>query len=308
MKRRDFIASVGAGLATPTLPGIGCSPAPGKLKKVGLQLYSVRGLMRDDFEGTLARVAEAGYDEVEFAGYYERTPREIKALLEKFGLTSPANHNSYDTLKEENLAKTIEAANIIGHKYLILPSLPRPQSREKPVPPGGQPPQGRQRLPEGQRQRPQEPAFTADQVKEIADIFNKIGESCHKAGLGFAYHNHRFEFQRVEDGDVMYDMMLKLTDPALVDYEIDLGWAVAAGADPLAYFQKYPGRFTLFHVKDMNEENVSVAVGKGKIDFPKIFARSELAGAKYYIVEYEGREEPMSSCADSVKYLKSITF
>ena len=147
-----------------------------------------------------------------------------------------------------------------------------------------------------------------DDVKTMVDIFNHIGESCKKAGLRFAYHNHSMEFQKVDDGELMYDLLLQKTDPELVDFEIDLGWAVVGGGDPVAYFEKYPGRFKLFHVKDMNEENRSVVVGQGKIDFASIFAQSKKAGVKYYIVEYEGQEDPVASVAASVAYLKKMTF
>ena len=132
---------------------------------------------------------------------------------------------------------------------------------------------------------------------------------CKDAGFKFAFHNHKHEFVEVDSsGVLMYDMLLQETDPELVDFEMDIGWAVAAGADPLIYFKKYPGRFKLFHVKDMDDDNHSVVVGKGKIDFTSIFAQSKLAGVKYYIVEYEGREDPVSSVAQCVAYLKKMSF
>lgn len=301
-----------------------CQAKQRKLDKVGLQLYSVRQLMQQDFTGTITRVVQAGYDQVEFAGYYNHSPEEIKALLDKLAITSPANHTQYNTLKEDTIEQTINAAKIIGHEYLVLPSLPmefpRPP-RQQPQgnqpgqkPPEGQKPSENQKPPEGQpvqppRQRPQMPAFTLDKVKEFAAIFNRIGETCKQAGLGFAYHNHSMEFNKIEGSeDIMYDVLLKESNPEYVDFEMDLGWAVAAGADPLAYFDKFPGRFKLFHVKDMNAENQSVVNGQGVIDFAPIFAQSENAGVKYYIVEYEGREEPMASVEAGVKFLKNMTF
>jgi sugar phosphate isomerase/epimerase len=183
------------------------------------------------------------------------------------------------------------------------PSQPPQSPGAAPSSPNAPPP------PEGQRrERPQQPVFTVAKVKEFAATFNRIGEACRKAGLGFAYHNHRNEFQPVEEGGIMYDILLKETDPALVDFELDLGWAVAAGADPLALFDKYPGRFKLLHVKDMNAENQSVVVGQGKIDFAAIFAQSEKAGAQFYIVEYEGHEDPMESVKASATFLKNMTY
>jgi len=328
MNRRDFLKNTaGAALFTGAIPLLKSNSlaAQKKLAKVGLQLYSVRQLMQQDFTGTLTRVAQAGYDEVEFAGYYNQSPEAIKTLLQELKITSPANHTQYNTLKEDTIEQTIAAAKIIGHSYLILPSLPmefpraggqRPQGGQ----PGPTPPQGQQpKAPEAQpgqpsqqnppRPRPQMPAFTLEKVKEFAAIFNRVGETCKKAGLAFAYHNHTMEFQKIEGSeDIMYDVLLKETNPDYVGYELDLGWAVAAGADPLAYFEKFPGRFPFFHVKDMNAEKQSVVCGQGIVDFASIFAQANKAGAQYYIVEYEGREEPMASVEACVKYLKAMTF
>jgi sugar phosphate isomerase/epimerase len=310
MKRRDFIkTSAAAVLTSGSLLKLTQAAGQRKLEKVGLQLYSVRGQMQEDFTGTLKKVAEAGYDQVEFAGYYDHSPAEIKALLDQLGLTAPACHTGYNTLKDDQLQQTIDAAKTIGHEYLIMPVLPierTPRPRPQPASDSSSVQSGQPSA--DQRPRREPPSFTLDQVKNFADIFNSVGEACRKADLRFAYHNHSMEFKEIEEGGMMYDLLLQQTDPNLVDFEMDLGWAVAAGADPLAYFNKYPGRFKLFHVKDMNEENRSVVVGQGKIDFASIFAQSKKAGAQYYIVEYEGREDPVASVAASVKYLKNMTY
>ena len=273
-----------------------CSPGPQKLDKVGLQLWSVRGAMQEDFVGTLAKIADAGYDQVEFAGYYDREPAEIKSLLDSLGLEAPASHVGYNLLSGDNLQVTIDAAKIIGHKTLIMPSLPR-----LPRPPQPQ-------AEEGQRRRRQRQPMTRDDVLKIAAIFNEVGQACAEAGLEFGFHNHQAEFALIDSTEIMFDILLQETNPDLVDFEMDLGWAIAAGADPLAYFEKYPGRFKYLHVKDMNAENESVVVGAGTIDFAAIFAASEKAGAEYFIVEYEGREDPIGSVAASVKYLKEMTY
>jgi sugar phosphate isomerase/epimerase len=310
MKRRDFIkTSAAAVFYTGSLLKLSQAAGSGKLEKVGLQLYSVRGQMGEDFTGTLTRVAEAGYDQVEFAGYYDHSPAEIKALLDQLGITAPACHSGYDTLKDDRLEQTIEAAKTIGHKYLIMPVPPiQGTPRPKPQPVSDSTANTGEQPAQPQRRQWEPPSYSLDQVKNMADIFNQIGKSCKKADLRFAYHNHSMEFQEIEGSGIMYDLLLERTDPDLVDFEIDLGWAVAAGADPVAYFEKYPGRFKLFHVKDMNAENRSVVVGQGKIDFASIFAQSGKAGVKYYIVEYEGREDPMGSVAASVTYLKNMTY
>jgi len=293
MKRRDFIkTTAGVALSAAPLLNLVCGPKPGQLDKIGLQLYSVRDLMRKDFTGTITKVAEAGFAYVEFAGYYDNPPQDIRALLDKLGLTSPANHTSYNLLTEENLPQTIEAAKIIGHEYLVLPSLPR--ERRAPGQPRGQ--------------RPPKPVITADRVKELIDIFNRIGESCKEAGLRFAFHNHRAEFKQTEDGGILYDMLVEGTDPELVDFEMDLGWAIAAGADPLVYFEKFPGRFPLFHIKDFNDEKKPIAIGQGTIDYAPIFAGAGQSGAIYYIVEFEGREDTLDHSIACLNYLKTLTF
>jgi len=293
MKRRDFIkTTAGVTLSAAPLLTLACGPKPGQLDKIGLQLYSVRDLMRKDFAGTITKVAEAGFAYVEFAGYYDNPPQDIRALLDKLGLTSPANHTGYNLLTEENLPQTIEAAKIIGHEYLVLPSLPR--ERRDPGQPRGQ--------------RRSEPVFTVEKVKEFVDTFNRIGESCKKEGLRFAFHNHRAEFQQIEGSGILYDMLVEGTDPELVDFEMDLGWAIAAGADPLVYFEKFPGRFPLFHIKDFNEEKKPIAIGQGTIDYAPLFARAEQAGALYYIVEYEGREDTLGNSIACLNFLKELTF
>jgi len=318
MERRDFLKTSAAGLVLSSTPlfNLACSTGPKKLSKIGVQTYSVRSLMSQDFEGTLAQIAEIGYDQLEFNDYYGKTAQEVRSIIDGLGLTSPSNHAG-GLNSEEGLARAIEAAKIIGHEYLIMASLPRPASSAQQQPPSGaqQPPaagtpQGgqtaqRQQPAEGQQTQRQAPTYTVDDVKMITDTFNRIGEACQKAGLGFAYHNHQSEFVQVEGGGMMFDMMLEGTDPNLVNFEMDLGWAVAAGADPLAYFEKYPGRFKLFHVK---EADGAVPVGQGGLDFASIFAQSKLAGAKYYIVEFEGREEQIAGITAGVQYLRNLTF
>ncbi|MBN2029528.1 sugar phosphate isomerase/epimerase [bacterium] len=295
MERRDFLKTSAAGLVLGSTPffNLSCSMGPHKLSKIGVQTYSVRDLMSEDFEGTLEQIAEIGYDQLEFAGYYGKTPQEVRSIIDELGLTSPANHAG-GLNSEEGLATAIEAGQIIGHEYLIMASLPRPASYTPPP-----------RPPEGQPYERQAPVYTVDDVKQITDMFNQIGETCKEAGMKFAYHNHTSEFVEVEGGGMMYDMMLEQTEPDFVAFEMDLGWAVEAGADPLAYFEKYPGRFELFHVK---EPDGAVPVGQGGLDFASIFAQSKQAGVKHYIVEFEGREEQIAGITAGLQYLRNLTF
>ena len=313
MKRRDFLhIAGGAVLGATELPGLSSGsmlPGSQKLKNIGLQLYTVRDLMNDDFEGTIEKVAALGYTQLEFAGYYNRTPEQVKSLLDGLGVTSPANHTQYNDLKD-NLEKSIETANLIGQEYLILPMLPMNRGPRRPRPPKEDAPTedaAAETKPKPEPQRPRGPQFTKEDVLKHAEFMNSVGEACKKADLKFAYHNHSFEFSMVEDEMPMYDMLLQETDLDLVSMEMDLYWAVKAKVDPLAYFEKYPGRFHLCHVKGMsNDENESMeSVGDGKIDFVSIFSQSEQAGLKYYIVEHDRPKDALASVSESITYLKN---
>jgi sugar phosphate isomerase/epimerase len=151
--------------------------------------------------------------------------------------------------------------------------------------------------------------ITVPQVKEIADQLNKCGEHAKAAGLKLAVHNHDRDF-RILEGKPVFDHLLEMTKPELVAVELDIYWAVKAGVDPLEYFKRYPGRFELFHVKDMDKtpEKLQAAVGSGTIDFARIFDKSEQAGVKHYIVELEGPCANTKGAEDSVRYLKELRF
>lgn len=269
MERRDFLKM---SMAAPLV----WVEAERKLEKVGLQLYTVRTLMQGDFEGTLRQVAAAGYQEVEFAGYYNRTPAAVRSLIDDLGLAAPSTHVSLQAVREQFDA-LIEQARVIGHHYLVVPSLPT-----------------------GERS-------SADAYRKLADEFNRIGEKCRQAGLQFAYHNHAFEFE-VLGGQVPYDILLSETDPGLVTMEVDLFWMISAKHDPLQYFERFPGRFALCHVKDMDDAGNMADVGSGKIDFKAIFARSGQAGFRHYIVEHDRPVAPVPSIEASRRYLQQLRF
>lgn len=289
MDRRSFVKAA-AGAAAGSMFGLGCSRANSKgevaiaveapvarsLDKIGVQLYTVRGLMEKDLPGTLAAVAAAGYDEVEFAGYFGHAPEEVRAVLDGLGLASPAAHIPLASLRED-LSGVIAAAQAIGHKYLISPWL-----------------------------NEDERTSIADYRGHIAS-FNEIGKALSDAGLRFGWHNHAFEFEAIE-GTVPFDVMLDETDPDLVDFEIDLFWTVKGGADPLAYFDRNPGRFSCCHVKDMAADGEMVAVGAGAIDFGAIFARSEQAGLVHYFVEHDNPSDPLASIQASYDHVAALEF
>jgi sugar phosphate isomerase/epimerase len=280
--RRTFLATLGVaaiGIASRDALADGILLAPHrKLKKVGLQLYTVRDLMKADLPGTLRKVAQIGYKEVEFAGYFGRSPAQIRALLKQNGLTAPSSHIGLDILEKDSV-RAFADAKAIGHQWVTMPYIP--EERRK----------------------------TVDDWNKIIDLLNQLGPQAKAAGLRLAYHNHDFEIRPV-DGVRPLDMMLSKTDPALVDFEMDLYWVVFGGGDPLDFFNRYPKRFALVHVKDSAgpPDNKMVDVGKGTIDFPKIFAQSDKAGIKHYFVEHDQPADPIATIRNSYKYLSTVRF
>jgi sugar phosphate isomerase/epimerase len=289
MNRRTFLETA-ATISAATLfsSRFGWAAGEHKINKVAVQLYTVRDLMKDDFEGTIAKVAQIGYKEVEFAGYFGRTAQQVKDILTKNGLTAPSTHVQYDEL-DDKFPSVIEFSKTVGMSYIICPWIP-----------------------EDVRKSP-------DIWKQASEKFNKCGEQTKKAGMQFGYHNHWFEFLPI-DGKLPYDELLKDCDASLVKMEMDLCWIIAAGGEPVKYFEKYPGRFPLVHVKDLKTKpNVTsggaqnygdtvdlTEVGSGIIDWKKIFAHSQQAGIKHYIVEHDHPKQPIESITKSYEYLSNL--
>jgi sugar phosphate isomerase/epimerase len=280
--RRTFLATLGVaalGIASRDALADGILLAPHrKLKKVGLQLYTVRDLMKADLPGTLRKVAQIGYKEVEFAGYYGRSPAQIRALLKQNGLTSPSSHIGLDILEKDSV-RAFADAKATGHQWVTMPYIP--EERRK----------------------------TVDDWNKIIDLLNQLAPQAKAAGLRLAYHNHDFEIRPV-DGVRPLDMMLDKTDPSLVDFEMDLYWVVFGGGDPIDFFDRHPKRFAMVHVKDSAgpPDNKMVDVGKGTIDFPKIFAQSDKAGIKHYFVEHDQPADPIATIRNSYNYLHRVRF
>lgn len=275
MDRRRFLGTVTAAtLLTRRFSGA----ADGrKVDPIGLQLYTVRKQMKEDFAGTLGKVADIGYREVEFAGYFDRSPNDVKASLDGAGLVSPSAHFDYSYLGDK-WPGVLESAHLIGHQYIVCPAIEE-KIRQQP----------------GIWQR-------------AAETFNRAGEAARKAGVQFAYHNHWFEFEPV-DGKLPYDILLKETDPKLVKMEMDLFWIVKGGADPLAYFDRYPGRFPLVHVKGRDKNGQMAEVGAdNSINWKALFAKSEQAGIQHYFVEHDNPNAPVDSIRASFKYLEQLRF
>jgi sugar phosphate isomerase/epimerase len=296
MNRRKFIStSIAATFAASHTSWAADSAR--KIDRIGVQLYTVRDAMKTDFEGTIAKVAAIGYKEVEFAGYFGRSPKDVRAILDKNGLASPSVHMDYATV-EMMWPKALETAHTIGHSYIICPWIDEKQRVE----PGG--------------------------WKRAADLFNRAGEASKKAGIQFGYHNHSFEFDPADSlgGKLPYDFFLAETDPKLVIMEMDLCWISVAGKDPLTYFDKYPGRFPLVHVKDWVKDASSSSgyqgamgqsvkyggrmadVGQGSVDWKRIFAQSGKAGIKHYFVENDDPKSAFDDIKISYDYLHDLKF
>lgn len=246
----------------------------------GLILYTVRDDMQKDPTGTLEKVAAIGYEVVEAAGYangkiYGMKPSEFKRTVESFGMKLISSHTMVD---DKNVDKVVEDAVAAGLEYVIHPWMK-----------GGD----------------------MDVFKKMAENLNKYGEKFRKAGIGYGYHNHSFEFE-AKDGVLPYDVLLQGTDPNLVAFEMDLFWITKGGHDPWEYFAKYPGRFEIWHVKDMkgSGDRDMTEVGNGVIDFNKIFHLKDRAGMKYYFVEQDTckNHTPLKSIEISLDYLKKKNF
>ena len=284
MKRRRFVQhSLGAGLLVTCAPRAAAAGLRTLPEAWGLQLYTVRSLMARDVERTLAAVARIGYGEVEFAGYFGRSPAEIRAALDARGLTAPAVHLSLEELRS-NFEEAVDAAAEIGHRYLVLPYLAGPER------PGADGATG---------------TAVVDGYRRLADELNGFGARCREAGLRFAYHNHDFELEEV-DGLRLLDVMIENTDPELVCYEVDLFWLVHGGGDPFDYFSRYPGRFDLCHVKDRTTDGEMADVGAGVIDFEAIFEQSAQAGLIHYFVEHDAPGDPIASVRVSYEHLAAL--
>lgn len=283
--RRNFLQQAGL-LTAGILIAPSCMVAKADTKNIGIQLYSLREELPKDAKGVIGKVAQAGYREVETFGYskergfFGMQPKEFADLLKQHNLTAPSGHFGLDSYigegNEEELKSYIEAAKAVDMKYIIAPYL-------------------------GQQLRQ-----SASDYQRVAERLSKAGEACKAAGLQVAYHNHDFEFQQFGDTTGL-DIMLRETDPELVKFELDLYWVVRAGLDPVELFKKYPGRFELWHVKDMDKANekLNTEVGSGSINYKQIFDNAKMAGVKHYVVEQENfAMDPFQSIAQSYTYVK----
>ena len=256
----------------------------------GLALYTVRDDMSKNPAETLKAVADAGYAYVEAAGYsdgkfYGMSPEDFNKTLKSVGLEPVSTHQGFETM--DNIDQMIADVKAAGFKYFVIPVPPMGHFKSE----GGK-------------------MSMSDDLEFLTNVINTVGEKCKAVGLELLYHNHDFEFVKNKDGIVPIEYFLEHTDPETVNFEMDLFWVTKAGADPLAYFEKYPGRFKLWHVKDMDKEGKFAPVGTGKIDFSGILKEKDKSGMIYYYVEQDQTwgKKPLDVIKTSHKGLKKFGF
>ncbi len=253
-------------------------------KDIYLQLYSVRSDIKEDFHTTLNAIADMGYTGVEAAGYkdgqfYDLSPEEFKNEIESRNMQVLSSHinkpltGDYTALDWNEIWTwwdvAIDAHKRAGMQYVVVPSMPKIE--------------------------------TLANLKIYCDYFNQIGEKCNDAGLRFGYHNHAFEFEKIE-GEMMYDFLLQNTDPEKVFFQMDVYWVVRGGKSPVDYFHAYPGRFEVLHIKDNKELGQS-----GMVGFDAIFNNTDVAGVQHLVIEVEHYSyTPIESVKKSLEYLQGL--
>ena len=316
--RRTFLKEVAfaaTGLFAGGHTGAWAAVVPNWKKQIGLALYTVRDLMATDFEGILAKVAQMGYQEIEPAnGYNNMNPKAFRAMLDRYGLRMPSTHTNYPAGTGAELERQLEAQQIMGLKYTeIISAAIRnvPAGADRRPPAASEP--GAYYNPathvvhnsfkEVAAFGPYQPPATVDSVKRRAAELNANAKIAGKFGIKLFVHNHTGEFERlVNDDRTTYDVLLAETDPELVTMQLDIGWAYIAGVDPIAMFQNNPGRYELWHIKDVfgiktvdpklspnqRVNNMAFApVGVGQIDYKKVFSYAGMAGLKHFFVEQD---------------------
>jgi sugar phosphate isomerase/epimerase len=300
ISRRKFLKTASASAAF----AAACADAPWLLADplglpLGLQLYSVRDLLPKDYEGTLHQLSAIGYREVEAAGFFGRSASEVKQAMEQAGLHCVSAHYSYADLAP-HLDEVIQFGKTLGLEYIICASAG---------------------LPDGSPAKSADPrltreAMTLDDWRWNAEQFNRMGGRVNAAGIKFGYHNHTAEF-RALNGVVIYDELLRLTDPAKVTMEMDCGWVIVGGKNPVDYLKRYPTRISMLHVKDFKlsgapgsdtEPPPSAELGRGSIDYRPIFAAASKADIKHAFIEQEQYDmPPMEALKIDAEYWKALT-
>ena len=277
VNRRTFVGTTIGGLIASSSRQLLGESSMTRLGPIGVQLYTVRDEMKKDAARTLAAVASAGYKQVEFAGYFDHSAKDIEKMLDDNGLSSPSAHIQMSDLGE-GWELMLDAANTIGHEYLVCGWI-------------------------------DEPDRTVEGYKKIAERFNAAAEISVKRGVTVGYHNYSYDFKKI-DGQIPYEILLRECDPKKVVMEMDVFWVRAGGGDPIAYLDENPGRFRMLHAKDMgpSPKNEMEDVGKGVINWRAILKHGREAGVKYVFVEHDDPRDPWASIRSSYSYLHSLDF
>lgn len=287
MDRRNFITALGSGIA---LSQLGCAPAAmtrgsatgtRQLKRVGVQLYSLRDDAKRNLERTLADIAAAGYNEVELLGSmnnFDMPVKQLRAVLNRVGLVAPSTHVGGNAL--DDLPRQLDEAQTLGHQYIIVASLPI----------------------EGKR--------TADDYRRWADKLNEAGRITRASGVWIGFHNHASDFV-TDGGELTYDVLVQRTDPAVVRLQLDTGNVAMANRDPLEYMRRFGDRYWLFHIKDVPRlgATADTELGKGVVDFPRLLGMIENIDEKHLYVEQESYPgTPLDSVRRDYTYISSLRF
>jgi sugar phosphate isomerase/epimerase len=254
------------------------SPSRRKLSSVGIQLYTMRTQARADLAGTLQKIAQLGYKEVEFWGNYSLTPAQIRTVLDSNALTSPSMHIGIPR-DGSGWTPIFDSARAMGQQYIVAASPPfNPK--------------------------------TMDDWKRLAAAFNDAGRRVKDAGFRFAFHNHTDGMKKDANGVLPYDVLLGETDPALVSYELDIHWAYAGGSDAIDLLNRYPKRIRMVHVKDSAgaPDFRQTDVGAGTYPWAKIFDATTRAGIEHYFVESDTATDAVVFAKNSIDYLGALTF
>ncbi len=281
--RRTFLKT-SCGAAAAVCAGAARTGAATLSMPIGMQLYSVRDLLPKEFDGTLKQVHDAGYQVVEAAGYFNKSAAEWQQSMTSAGLRCMSTHHVLADLKSK-LSELIDYGHAIGLEYIICSWA------------------GMHRDPAKKGE------LTLDDWRWVADQFNEIGQKVKAARMQFGYHNHTIEF-KTEDGILFYDELLKRTDPKYVVFEMDCGWVVAAGRNPVEWLSKTPERFPLLHVKDLVKQPdgkwKNVIMGKGTIDYRPIF-KAATAMKQYFIEQEDYTFNPIEDLRQDAEYMRNFS-
>jgi sugar phosphate isomerase/epimerase len=301
-KRREFLKQTGA----VALGGLLFSNYANAFAKdphaVGVQLFTFFNVIDSDVQGTLKKIADIGYKEIESAfsrkgGYYGMKPKEFASMLKDLGLSWQSHHVLGAPFKMPAGAKPPTGAD--GKPFVIPPMKNLRDNYQELI----------DEVAEAKVPYlvcANTPIGSSEELKTSIDTLNKASEAAKKAGIMLVYHNHDKEFE-VQDGKVIYDRMLEETNPDLLKMELDLCWVTKAGVDPVELFKKHPGRFPLWHTKDLDKEKKGPApVGTGVVGFKRIFDNAKVAGMKHFFVEHDGPVDPFASITTSYNNLKTI--